>query len=113
MLQTEVTMSDLQKLTAFALTALVLAGCASANPMNADSVACVLTNETSPPSATPPTGPTAMNPPAGYPPLMNPTAPITVAATPSNMGYGGARTASTVAVNPTDDCNRRPRPVEG
>ena len=106
-------MSDLQKLSASALTALLLVGCASANTMNADSAACVLTNETSPPSATPPTGPTAMNPPAGYPPLMNPTAPITVAATPSNMGYGSARTPSTAAANATDDCNRRPRPVEG
>ena len=107
-------MSDLQKLTAFALTAGLLAGCASAKPINADSVACVLSNETSPPSAAAPAGPTALNPPAGYPPLMNPTVPIEVAATPSNMGSGGARAPAVVAPRaPGDDCNRLPRPVAG
>jgi hypothetical protein len=81
--------------------------------VNADAVACALTNETTPPSATTPTGPTAMNPPAGYPPLMNPTVPIEVAATPSNMG-GGTRTPSTAAGSPTSDaCDRRPRPLQG
>jgi hypothetical protein len=107
-------MSDLQRIATCALTAVLVAGCASANSRDSDAVACALSNETSPPSATTPSGPTAMNPPAGYPPLMNPTVPIEVAATPSNMGNGGARTPSPVAANPAiDDCNRRPRPVEG
>ena len=107
-------MTFLHRYAALALSAVSL-GCASANPMNTDSAACVLTNETTPPGAATPTGPTAMNPPAGYPPLMNPTVPIQVGATPSNMVHGGARTPPTVAMSGTanDDCNRRPQPVEG
>ena len=116
-------MTFLHKFAALAMSAVSL-GCASADPMNADSASCVLTDETTPPSAATPTGPTAMNPPAGYPPLMNPTVPIQVGATPSNMGnqalpsntvHGGARTPPTVAMSgkANDDCNRRPQPVEG
>lgn len=91
----ENTMRNARSIAGCAAVALLLAGCASANPAR-DDVVCTL-GEPSPPGAATPTGPTAMNPPPGYPPIMNPTVPIQVGAVPSNMGYGGARTPPTSA----------------
>ena len=105
-----IAMSAKLKFLGCVLGTLLLAACGSAAPIRTDSVACGPTVEASPPGAATPTGPTAMSPPPGYPPLMNPTVPMEVAATPSNMGYGGARTPSTEStVVARDDCVHAPR----
>ena len=104
-------MDDFRKLFGGALAALILAACAGTDSRPAGTVACAPAQESSPPSAATPSGPTAMNPPAGYPPLMNPTVPMTVAAAPSNVDDSGAKTPSTEANPPRNDCDRQARPA--
>ena len=106
-------MSDRLKSTGCAVVAMLLAACGSTNPVRTDSAACGPNVEASPPSAATPTGPTAMSPPPGHPPMMNPTVPMEVAATPSNLGHAGARTPPTEAAGAArDECERLPRRAE-
>ena len=90
-------MTAMPRLLGSALATLAMGACALGGPTRDDTIGCSAPLEASPPSAATPTGPTAMSPPLGYPPMMNPTAPMTVASAPSNMGYGGARTPPTEA----------------
>ena len=108
-------MSAWQGIAACTLSGLLLGGCASTGPGSAD-VACSAPLAASPPTATTPTGPTvatpgAMNPPPGYPAMMNPTAPMTVSAAPSNIDDSGAKTPSTAANPAGSDCDRIARPA--
>ena len=99
-------MTALAKLFGCVLAALCLGGCALGGPTSTETAGCAASLEASPPSAATPTGPTAMSPPPGYPALMNPTAPMTVAASPSNMGYGGAKTPPTEANRARERCGQ-------